>query len=324
MTHIEAYRKGLQIVRQAAGPHVFILGCNVSQNMRSMGPAFGLIDAMRIGPDNGGAAQGEWGQVLLGARHGSNLYFLNRRVWHNDPDPVYVRPSNPLNAARVMVSWVAVTGSMLSVSYQFSELPADRLELLKRCMPSHNALARPVDLFESDPPRIWLTQNDRVNIIGLFNWNENDPVTIEYDMQKLGLERDQTYVAFDYWDDAFAPSICGTLKADLPPGACRILALRPQCDHPQLLSTSRHITQGIVDVIEESWDASTRTLRGRSRVVIDDPYEVRLAWPSDGSWQPGSASADGAAIRLRERENGGLRAVIDQATKEEIRWEITF
>lgn len=43
MTHVEAYRKGLRILREEA-PGTFILGCNVSQNMRSMGPAFGMID----------------------------------------------------------------------------------------------------------------------------------------------------------------------------------------------------------------------------------------------------------------------------------------
>ncbi|MEO0416222.1 MAG: hypothetical protein AAF226_14840, partial [Verrucomicrobiota bacterium] len=94
-THIQAYRKGLQILRDAA-PDTFVLGCNVSQNMMSMGPAFGLLEAMRIGPDNGNAGKGSWDQVTLGAWHGTNLYFLNKRVWHNDPDPIYVREQNPM------------------------------------------------------------------------------------------------------------------------------------------------------------------------------------------------------------------------------------
>ena len=39
--------------RETAGPDVFLLGCCVPQNMRSFGGAFGLLDAMRIGPDTG-------------------------------------------------------------------------------------------------------------------------------------------------------------------------------------------------------------------------------------------------------------------------------
>ena len=52
-THIEAYRDGLKLVRETAGPDVFLLGCCVAQNMRSLGGSFGLVDAMRIGPDTG-------------------------------------------------------------------------------------------------------------------------------------------------------------------------------------------------------------------------------------------------------------------------------
>jgi hypothetical protein len=34
-----------------------------------------------------------------------------------------------------------------------------------------------------------------------------------------------------------------------------VLALRPVVDHPQVVGTSRHITQGIVDLSDEKWDA---------------------------------------------------------------------
>ena len=201
MTHIQAYRRGLEIVREAA-PEAYILGCNVSQNMRSMGAAFGKIDAMRIGPDNGSGGRGEWGGVIKGPRHGSNLYFLNDRVWRNDPDPVYVRESNPLESARLMVSWVALTGSMLTVSEQFADLPPDRLDLLKRTLPGHDLKPRPVDLFDHEPPRIWLLTDDqgpvRRDVIGIFNWNGKAAETIRCDGDRMGLDSDVEYVAFDY------------------------------------------------------------------------------------------------------------------------------
>ena len=52
-TNVEVYRDGLKMLRETAGPEVFVLGCNGPQNMRSYGGAIGLVDAMRIGPDNG-------------------------------------------------------------------------------------------------------------------------------------------------------------------------------------------------------------------------------------------------------------------------------
>ena len=326
MTHIEAYREGLRIVREAA-PDVFILGCNVSQNMRSMGPAFGLIDAMRIGPDNGGAGSGRWNHVMVGPHHGSNLYFLNRRVWHNDPDPIYVRPSNPLNAAKLMASWVAVSGNMLTTSYQFSELPQERLDILKRCMPGHQAEARPVDLFESKTARIWLLTDTRHNvrrdIIGLFNWKEKEADTIAYDMVKLGLDAKTTYVAFDYWANKFIKPIQGILRQTLEPGSCKILAVRPVADHPQLISTSRHITQGVIDVLEERWDENKKSLSGRSLVVGGDPYELRIALPQDGSWEVTQVYADGANIKLSSVSKRGVRVLIESSESGEVSWKLT-
>ncbi len=53
-TNIEVFRSGLKLLREAAGPDVFLLGCCAPQNMRSYGGAFGLVNAMRVGPDNNG------------------------------------------------------------------------------------------------------------------------------------------------------------------------------------------------------------------------------------------------------------------------------
>ncbi len=56
-TQIEAFRNGIRALRDAAGPNVFLLGCAITQNMVSYAGAFGLVDAMRVGPDNAG----DWG-----------------------------------------------------------------------------------------------------------------------------------------------------------------------------------------------------------------------------------------------------------------------
>ena len=95
-TNIEAYRDGLKLIRETAGRDVFILGCCAPQNMRSYGGAFGLVDAMRIGPDNGPG----WSGLLRGPTYGSRHYHLHGRIWYNDPDPVYVREKVPLEHAR--------------------------------------------------------------------------------------------------------------------------------------------------------------------------------------------------------------------------------
>ena len=139
-SNIEAFRSGLKLVREAAGSDVFLLACCASQNMRSYGGAFGLVDAMRVGPDNGG---GSWQSVLTGPRIASRHYHLNGRIWYNDPDVVYVRNSLSLDQARANASWVAIgAGQLFIVSDDFSKLAPDRLDILKHVMPAHGQQAR--------------------------------------------------------------------------------------------------------------------------------------------------------------------------------------
>jgi alpha-galactosidase len=78
-TNIEAYRDGLKMVRETVGRKTFLLGCNGPQNMRSYGGAMGLVDAMRVGPDNGS----DWNKLLRGPEFGSRHYFLHGRVWRH-------------------------------------------------------------------------------------------------------------------------------------------------------------------------------------------------------------------------------------------------
>jgi hypothetical protein len=320
MTHIEAYRKGLDIVRSTA-PDVFLLGCTISQNMLSMGPAFGKVDAMRIGPDNGA---GSWSGTTKGAWHGTNLYFLNGRVWHNDPDPIYVRPRQPLNFARWMCSWLAVSDAMHSSSFQYAELPPERLDILKRCLPITKIDTRPVDLLETNQPRIWLAQNDRLNVIGLFNWSEKNPAVIRYPLGKMNLDPKLMYVGFDYWADRFISPFQGQLDQTLEPGTCRILAVRRQIDHPQLLSTSRHITQGLMDVVEERWDPQNRTLTGQSQVVAGDRYELRIALPTSGEWVPKQATAGAQKLEIQKNDTAGLRVSFVPDDSGLVEWKVIF
>ena len=207
-TNIEAYRDGQKLIREAAGRDVFILGCCAPQNMRSYGGAFGLVDAMRIGPDNGA----NWSGIQRGPTFGAHNYHLHGRIWYNDPDPLYVRTSLTLSQSRAICSWVTVSGQLNLCSDSFADLPAERLDILKRTMPPHGLPARPVDLFEENVPRIWVVADDRRqprrDVIGLFNWSsDKKELAIERPVMDLGLSDGVAYAAFEFWTGALvAPS----------------------------------------------------------------------------------------------------------------------
>ncbi len=324
-TQIQAYRDGLKLVRQEAGPNVFLLGCCVSQNMRSLGGSFGLVDAMRVGPDTGAGH--------IGAPHGSRNYFLHGRVWYNDPDCVSVRASTPLHQAQLNASWTAVSGQLFYCSDWLPTLPAERLNILRRCMPAHGLQARPVDLFENDPPRIWTLSDKRLlmrDVVALYNWDQQQRVSIECSTQQLGLPPAHRYVAFDFWADRFVPPLSDTLRAELPAASCRILSVRPESDVPQLISTSRHVTQGVVDVLAEAWDAPAATLRGASRVVAGDEYELRIVVPTgDRSWlaqeiQVAEGDIEAGVTTQWQQDGPKLRARLKSPVSRDVQWQIRF
>jgi hypothetical protein len=327
-TNVEAYRSGLRLVREAIGPETFILGCNGPQNMRSYGGAIGLVDAMRVGPDN----NTDWKRLVRGPEFGSRHYFMHGRVWYNDPDPVYVRESMPLNHAHLVCSWVAISGQLNLSSEWLPGLPADRLEILRRTMPSHGLLPRPADLLENDPPQLWLVTDERRtprrDVIGIFNWDD-DEQDFDYELGQLGLDEDVQYAAFDFWRNELAPKLTERLKVTVPGQSCQILAVRPIAEHPQVLSTSRHVTQGVIDVLEEKWSPADRTLRGRSEVVADDPYQLRILMPDHATgWKIEAADAkadDGSKVDTKfDQSERLLRMTIDSAVTQEVNWMIQF
>jgi hypothetical protein len=325
-TQIEAFRDGLRLVRQVAGPDVFLLGCCVSQNMRSFGGAFGLLDAMRVGPDTGAGR--------IGAPHGSRNYFLHGRVWYNDPDCVSVRASTPLDQARLNASWTAISGQLFYNSDWMPDLPPERFEILKRTIPAHGLVARPVDLFENDPAQIWLLtdarRRPRRDVVALYNWDQKQAATVSCDLARLGLPKSPDFVGFDFWANRFVPPFRGSLNVELPAASCRILAVRPTAAWPQLLSTSRHVTQGMLEVVDERWDAAARTLSGVSRVVAGDPYELRIVVPLGGnSWlarQFSIAQSDVAAgVQCSFQQDGPkLRASLLSPVGRDVGWKVRF
>lgn len=340
VTNMEALRLGLKTIREGAGPDVFFSGCNASQNMRTLGGVIGLVDSMRIGPDNGFEWQDwrnetmhfEGGGIITGPIRASRLYFMNGRTWWNDPDPAYVRPAVKLEHARLLASWVAVAGAFNLNSDWIPGLPAERLDILKRCMPSHSEQARPVDYFDKAMPEIWLLQKPGApakNILGLYNW-ESKPQTIGYDCAKAGLKPDATYHAFDFWGNKPLPDFKGSFSFELPKESCLIVAAREATGRPVLVSTSRHVTQGVIDIVGGTF--LDGVMVATSKVVANDPYEIRIAGLNDGKgWKFVNAgihekdAAAGVKIEaLPQTESGWLRLRVTSPVSREVQWSAKF
>ncbi|MCM3873625.1 MAG: NPCBM/NEW2 domain-containing protein, partial [Pyrinomonadaceae bacterium] len=101
----------------------------------------------------------------------------------------------------------------------------------------------------------------------------------------------------------------------------------PQENHPQLISTSRHLTQGWVDLISQKYHQATNSYRGRSKVVRDDPYELRFAFPRGTNLVIKSAVARGATGTLPVKisnHQGWATAEFSSPRTTEVSWRISF
>lgn len=313
-TGVDAYRSGVKTMREAAGEDTFILGCNLAQSMRGMGPSYGLVDAMRVGGDNGPWEERWW----TGFEPSSTRYFFNGRVWYNDPDPVYVRDIRKIGKARLMASWTSVAGFFFNFSDWIGNLSEKRLDILKRTMAPHGSLnVRPVELFEKTLPNVWHLSEGGYEIYSLCNFNTKSTLKIDYAMDYVDLDPTKTYVAFDFWNNHYLGTVHSRFAFEVPKCDCRVVALREiDRTRPLLLSTSRHVASPVFDVSGETWDAQSRTLSGESKTVAGEAYELRVYVPDHFRCR----EAPGA----RFRQSGNLLRVEFADPGDKLNWKILF
>ncbi len=243
-SNVSAFREGFQTMRRAAAPGTFILGCNLG-TIRAMVPSFGLVDGMRIGNDNGPIDQSPK-RYIEGPKAGSCRYFLNGRVWWADPDSTYVRAAVPIGRARSMASWTALTDSLFEVGDWLPDLPEERVEILRRTMAHHGSTSvRPIDYFESAIPSGWILDGGKHKVLGVFNWNTNAALKVDWPFAYAGLDATKKYVGFDFWRKEFIPPFSGAVRLDVPPDDCRIIALAEVGEDETVVSTSLHVAAPI-------------------------------------------------------------------------------
>ena len=170
-TNIEALRDGLKLVREAAGPDVFLLGCCVSQNMRSFGGSFGLLDAMRVGPDTG--------RPHRRAARLAAVVPQRPRLVERSGLRLRARKSTPLDQARLNASFTAIAGRPV-LQQRLDARPARRAARHPQAL---HPRARPARRGRwtcsrasrarsgSSPTR---ARPPRRDVVALYNWGDKD------------------------------------------------------------------------------------------------------------------------------------------------------
>ena len=317
----ELYRDTLASIRVAIGPDRYLLGCWVVPL-----EGVGLMNGSRIGAD----VLPNWDGFKFALRATMEYYFLHNIAWYTDPDVLVVRSPLPLEQARAWATLQGLTGQSLLTSDRLSDLSSERVELLRRVYPAVDIV--PMDLFKSERnKRIWDLKVNHLgrnyDVVGVFNFDETRPSPIYVSWKDLGLPEDQPVHVFDFWNKEYLGAWEKGVSLDLAPASTRVLTLLPQQDHPQLISTSRHLTQGWVDLVSQAYEAANNSYQGRSKVVKNDPYEIRFVFPRGKNFrikQAAASSMNGSLAVKISNHQGWATVEFNSPRTTEVKWNVSF
>jgi hypothetical protein len=327
----ELYRHTLRTIRAAIGPDRYLLGC-----WGTPLPGIGIMDGSRTALDVGQS----WEGFLVANDAVQDSNFLHNVAWYCDPDVCLVRPPLTDGMARAWATLQGLTGQALLTSDRLPDLPPARVELLRRIYPAVDI--RPLDLFAPEHPRkpIWLLKvaHQEVartyDVVGVFNYDAERAQTHHLSWAALGLDPGRPHHVYDFWQQTYLGAWENGVFIDVPPADVRVLALVPMESLPVVVSTSRHITQGWVDLRALSAQATDTgvVLIGRSHVIGGDSYTLTIGLPRAaptfrivGAKVCDASHQQPADVRMRCTPHQGYATVtIESDVTQEIGWELTF
>jgi alpha-galactosidase len=323
MTRAQAVRRGLEIIRAAIGDK-FLLGCGCP-----LGPAVGLVDGMRIGPDVHVDWKPFWQDLSAPSTSNAMLNsiargFMHNKLWLNDADCLVLRPRGPdsnlvLNEMRTLTTVVGLSGGLVLDSDHLPAVRRGRLEYLRRVLPPYGRSAIPVDLFEHERPRLLAlpiqTAWGSWTIVALINWDDHTCATT-LDLAQLDLPAG-SYHVYNYWRRRYLGVVSDQVTIDPhQPHETVLLLLKRASDKPQLLTSTFHILQGAAEVkaVQVLPDRLVVELEKRGKqfgrllfaVPADPPVAKVLVngrpqrprRVADGIWQAGFVLTDRATVEL--------------------------
>ncbi|MBE7037678.1 MAG: hypothetical protein E7404_02115 [Ruminococcaceae bacterium] len=279
LTTFEAYRNMIKKVRELAGDDTYMLSC-AGDNHAVVTWAGDMFDAARVGLDIF-----EWEEFLHNcAFRAMEFYPMHNVMMYNDPDNVLVREEyNTLNQAISRAVFVSMLGMPVTFGDDLTKLPKERVDVLKRVIPSLDITPKDA-ISRVDKTKIFITNLvvnkkwENYNVVSLFNTTEEkQQYEVDFD-NELELEKGKYHI-YDYWNDKYLGIFEDKLNLDFDECETKVLAIRKACDIPQIVSTSRHITQGAAEIEDTFFKDNVLYLE--ANLVKNDEYKVALFVPDN-------------------------------------------
>ncbi|RJQ41169.1 MAG: alpha-galactosidase [Anaerolineaceae bacterium] len=259
-TRAQVLRGGLEDIRDTAGKKTYLVGCGLP-----LGPALGLVDSMRIGPD----VSGSWKPKYFGVdfpfknepsmpsasnsiRNILTRANMHKRWWVNDPDCILVRDQSDLSLQEVqtLATVIAMSGGSMIFSDDLTALSNERLQLAARLLPPLTTRMVVLDWLQNQYPHCLRTKVQSAlgewDLLAQVNWEDKE-CSASLSCKSFGLP-DGTYWISDFWGKRVNRNndICSLGEFIIPAHGCLLLAVRPLQDGKnQYLGSDLHFSQGI-------------------------------------------------------------------------------
>ena len=227
--------------------------------------------------------------------------------------------------ATAWLTAAALCGGKVEIGDAPGDLSEAQQRKLAKVIPAIGQTAQPVDLFETETPRIWVlplkTTFGAWQIVGVFNWDAQNPLEVTLDFDRIGLSREGYFTVFDFWQERYHGTAMGQLNLTVQPGAVRLLGFRRYESRPMLLASDRHITQGALDHTRVEWDPERLTLSGSFEAIAGTECNLHVLAPEPYALERATSSA--TEIQPSEEERiVRLHLICDKAGPTD--WSLTF
>lgn len=306
-TMAAAYRQTFQLARTGLGPDAYLDERNLDYGSDI---TLGIVSSQRI-----------WGDTdkmsPLMITRGALRWYKNRLVVSYDMDAknlLKVQPANRDGVRKMLTLMYTTCGRFLSAN-SFDRLTPDILHDLSRIFPYPDSWisARPVDAFSSRFPELFVFNPDPGWFqLVVYNPDNEQSATKKIDFNSpnhfgaMALDPGKTYYAYEFWDDQLVDQFTGAeiLAVDLRPGEAKMLSIREKIERPQLLSTNRHLMQGLVETRGITWDPEKMLLRGEANLVQDEYLQMVFAL---NGYQAISLNLDDGVASIRDQDQKILK-----------------
>jgi hypothetical protein len=153
----------------------------------------------------------------------------------------------------------------------------------------------------------------------LYNWSSSESQR-EISRQLLHLPSTKDYLVYEYWSD----TLLGTLSSNsfdivLAPTSSKILSLHEKLNRPMVLSTSRHITQGAIDLVSEEWNGKTLSCLS-NHLIAGEIYSTAIYIPDEMKLKNVFTSVRHEVVDV----SPSMKKLLFHPTGDKLSWKITF